>query len=182
MKLLVFLSVLSTLLGNLETKTLQSDISLTMQAEGQTALTSPGQCVMHGEKFKGTVRGYEVAYDGKTFYFYDPDANELTLSYPTQEELLSTNPLLYAKSMAQVSTIRESVNKDGTITTITLVPKGTPAEQMKVTVKVKGDMPQSVEIKEPKSTTTLKLKNPQYITTTPDFSVSKSGAYTNDLR
>jgi len=182
MHFLLFLTALSALLGNLQTKTLQSDISLTLQAEGQAAITSPGKCVMQGEKFRGTVRGYEVAYDGKTYYFFDPDAGELTLSYPTQEELLSTNPLLYAKSMAEVSTIRESVNKDGTITTITLVPKGTPNEQMKVTVKVKGDMPQSVEIKEPKSTTTLKLKNPQYITTTPDFKVSKPGAYINDLR
>jgi len=182
MQFLLLLSVLTSLLGNLETKTLQSDFSLTLQTEGQAALTSPGKCVMQGKKFMGSVRGYEVAYDGKTFYFFDPDANELTLSYPTQEELLTTNPLLYAKSMAEVSTIRESVNKDGTITTITLVPKGTPAEQMKVTVKVKGDMPLSVEIKEPKSTTTLKLKNPQYITSTPDFKVSKPGVYTNDLR
>jgi len=182
MKLLILLTALSALLSNMQTKTLQSDFSLTMQAEGQAAITSPGKCVMQGEKFKGTVRGYEVAYDGKTYYFYDPDAGELTLSYPTEEELLTTNPLLYAKSMAEVSTIKESVNKDGTITTITLVPKGTPAEQMKITVKVKGDMPLSVEVKDPKTTTTLKLKNPQYITTTPDFKIVKSGVYTNDLR
>lgn len=182
MKLLILLTALSSLLTNLETKTLQSDISLTIQAEGQAALTSPGKCVMQGRKFRGTVRGYEVAYDGSTLYFYDPDANELTLSHPTAEELLSTNPLLFARSMAQVSTVKETVNKDGTITTITLVPKGTPAEQMKITLKIKGDMPLSVELKEPHATTSLRLKNPQYITSTPDFHFTKSGAFINDLR
>jgi len=181
MKLVLLLTALTTLFGNLQTKTLQSDFTLTVQAKGQAAITSPGQCVMQGEKFKGSVRGYEVAYDGKTYYLYDPDASELTLSHPIQEELLTTNPLLYAQSMAEVSTITESVNKDGT-TTITLVPKGTPDGQMRVTVKVKDGMPMSVEIKEPQSTTTLRLKNPQYITTTPDFTVSKPGVYINDLR
>lgn len=182
MKLLVFLSVLSTLLSNIETRTLQSDITLTMQAQGQAALTSPGKVVMQGERFKGNARGYEVAYDGKTFYMYDPDAEELMLTSPSKEELLSMNPLLYAKALAKVSEVKESVNKDGTITTITLVPKGTPDEQMKVIVKVKGDVPVLVEIKEPNSTTTLRLKNPQYITTTPKFIIEKPGVYTNDLR
>jgi len=182
MKFLILLSVLSTLLNNLETRTLQSDITLTLQSQGQAALTSPGKVVMHGEQFIGTARGYEVAYDGKTFYLYDPDAEELTLSYLSQEELLSVNPLLYAKALAKVSTIKEQVNKDSTITTITLVPKGTPDEQMRVTVKVKGEMPVWVEIKEPKSTTSLRLKNPQYITTAPAFRIEKPGVYTNDLR
>lgn len=182
MKLLVFLSVLTSLLSNLETRTLQSDMSLTVQAQGQAALTTPGQFVMRGEQFKGSARGYEVAYDGKTFYLYDPDANELTLTKPSQEELMTTNPFFYAKALAQVSEVKESVNKDSTITTITMVPKGTPDGQMKVIVKVKGEFPLSVEIKEPTNTTTLRLKNPQYITNTPDFTITKSGAYTNDLR
>jgi len=182
MKLLILLSVLSTLLSNLENRTLQSDITLTMQAQGQAALTTPGKFVMQGEKFCGTARGYEVAWDGKTFYLYDPDADELMLTTPTKEELISTNPLLYAKTLAEVSNIRESVNKDSTITTITLIPKGTPDEQMKVTVKVKGEFPVLVEIKEPQSTTTLRLKNSQYISTTPDFTIVKPGVYINDLR
>jgi len=182
MKFLILISVLSSLLANLESKTLQSDITLTMQPQGQAALTSPGKVVMQGEKFMGSARGYEVAYDGQTFYLYDPDADELMLTTPSQEELLSLNPLLYAKALAKVSEVKESVNKDGTITTITLVPKGTPDEQMKVTVKVKGEVPVWVEIKEAKSTTSLRLKNPEYITSTPAFIISKPGVYTNDLR
>lgn len=182
MKILVFFTALTALFSNLETKTLQSDISLTMQVQGQAALTTPGKFVMHGEKFKGTARGYEVAYDGKTFYLYDPDTEELTLSYPSKDELVSTNPLLYARSLCEVSNVKESVNKDGTVTTIVLVPKGTPDKQMKVTVKVKGNTPLSVEIKEPQSTTTLRLKNAQYISTTPDFTIVKKDVYINDLR
>jgi len=182
MKLLIFLTALSTLLTNLENKTLQSDISLSVQEQGQAALTTPGKVTMHGERFIGSAKGYEVAYDGKTFYLYDPDANELTLTQPIKEELMMSNPLLYAKNLSQVSTIKESVNKDGTITTVTMVPKGTPDEQIKVTVRIKNDMPLSVEVKEPTRTTSLRLKNPAYISATPSFTISKDGAFINDLR
>ena len=182
MKLIVLLTALSTLLSHLETKTLQSDVLLTMQEKGQTAVTFPGKVTMQGEKFIGSARGYEVAYDGSTLYMYDPDANELVLSRPIKEELIMSNPLLFAQSVAQVSTPRETVSKDGTVTTVTLVPQGTPQEQMKVVLKIKEEMPIFVEVHEPQHTVTLRLKNPHYISTAPAFKVEKEGAYINDLR
>jgi len=182
MTLFVLLSVLSTLLSNLQDKTLQAEFSLSMQEQGQAAITAPGKVTMHGTCFVGNSRGYEVAYDGTTFYLYDPDSKELTLSHPIKEELLTCNPLLYIQAVSQVSNIKETVNKDGTITTITMVPKGTPDDQMRVTIKVKADMVQSVEIKEGKRTTTLRLKNPVYISSQPEYVVTKPGAYVNDLR
>ncbi|MCQ2341945.1 MAG: outer membrane lipoprotein carrier protein LolA [Paludibacteraceae bacterium] len=182
MSFLVLLTALSTLLSNLATKTLQSDISLTMQEKGQVALTSPGKVTMQGQKFIGSARGYEVAYDGSTMYMYDPDANELTLSHPIQEDLVMSNPLLFAQSIAQVSTARETVSKDGLVTTVTLVPKGTPQEMMKVVLKIKNGLPIFVEVQEPQYTVSLRLKNPQYVSTAPSFVVKKDGAYINDIR
>ncbi len=189
MKLLVLLTALSSLLTTLQTRTLQSDISLSVQEQGQAALTFPGKIVMLGERFKAQAKGFEVAYDGTTFYLYDPDARELTLSRPGKEELMAVNPMLYAKTVSQVSDIRESVNKDGTVTTVVVVPKGMTDEINKVTLKIKNataadalSYPLSVEIKEPTRTTTLKLKNPAYTQTTPLFTVKKDDAYINDLR
>lgn len=185
---MIILTALSSLMAALQTHTLQSDFSLSVQEQGQAALTSPGKFVMRGNCFVGQARGYEMAYDGTTFYFYDPDARELTLSRPSAEELMSVNPMVYAAYLSQVSTVRETLSKDGTVTTVTLVPKGTPDEVTKVTLKIKNATasaeayPLSVEVKEATQTMTLKLKNPTYTQTIPSFTVKKDGAYINDLR
>lgn len=181
MILFVLLSALSTLLSSLETNILQSDFSLSIQEQGQAPLTTPGKVTMQGELFIGQSRGYEVAYDGATFYLYDPDADELMLSKPRKETLMESNPLLFVKYMQEVCTIRETTSKDGTIT-VTMVPQGVPMETAHVILKIKKEMPSFVEIKESKRTTTLRLKNPHYISTAPAFKISKPGVYINDLR
>ena len=203
--LIILLSALSTLLSNLETKTLQSDISFTVQEQGQAALTSPGKVTMQGVCFMGSARGYEVAYDGSTFYFYDPDANELTLTRPTEDELMMTNPLLYARYLSHNGTVRETTNKDGTITTVTITPDSpthrftdSPSNGLtRITVKIKDNKPLSVELKALKRTVSIRFKNPQYINSTIQqcasaqqqlpsgkrpFTISKDGSYINDLR
>lgn len=199
--LIILLSVLSTLLANLETHTLQSDISFSVQEQGQAALTSPGKVTMQGTYFIGSARGYEVAYDGSTFYFYDPDANELTLSHPSEEELMTTNPMLYARYLSQNGTVRETTNKDGSVTchltpdTCNLSP--VTCNLSRITIKIKDNKPLSVELKAPKRTISIRFKNPQYINSTIQqcasaqqqlpsgkrpFSISKDGSYINDLR
>lgn len=198
--LIILLSALSTLLSNLETKTLQSDISFTVQEQGQAALTSPGKVTMQGVCFMGSARGYEVAYDGSTFYFYDPDANELTLTRPTEDELMMTNPMLYARYLSHNGTVRETTNKDGTVTChLTPAQPAQPAqpELTRITVKIKDNKPLSVELKALKRTVSIRFKNPQYINSTIQqcasaqqqlpsgkrpFSISKDGSYINDLR
>lgn len=195
--LLILLTALSTLLSNLETKTLQSDISFTVQEQGQAALTSPGKVTMQGVCFMGSARGYEVAYDGSTFYFYDPDANELTLTRPTEDELMMTNPMLYARYLSHNGTVRETTNKDGTVTTVTITPDSPSNELSRITVKIKDNKPLSVELKALKRTVSIRFKNPQYINSTIQqcasaqqqlpsgkrpFSISKDGSYINDLR
>lgn len=181
--LLILLTALSTLLSNLETKTLQSDISFTVQEQGQAALTSPGKVTMQGVCFMGSARGYEVAYDGSTFYFYDPDANELTLTRPTEDELMMTNPMLYARYLSREGTVRETVNKDGTITTVTITPDSPSNELSRITVKIKDDKPLSVELKALKRTVSIRFKNPQFTDSpTHRFTVTKKDAYINDLR
>lgn len=195
--LLILLTALSTLLSNLETKTLQSDISFTVQEQGQAALTSPGKVTMQGVCFMGSARGYEVAYDGSTFYFYDPDANELTLTRPTEDELMMTNPMLYARYLSRKGTVRETTNKDGTVTTVTITPDSPSEELSRITVKIKDNKPLSVELKALKRTVSIRFKNPQYINSTIQqcasaqqqlpsgkrpFTISKDGSYINDLR
>ncbi len=58
-----------------------------------------GNLLMHDEKFALKANGLDVCYDGKTQYVYMSEAQEISISEPTAEELLEVNPILMAKAM-----------------------------------------------------------------------------------
>ena len=91
--LFIILSVLSSFLANLETKTLQSDYVVTVNDNMTSPINYPGTITMSGNLFKLDMFNLEAAYDGKTMYMYSPETDELTLSNPTEQELIETNPL-----------------------------------------------------------------------------------------
>ena len=183
--LLTILTVLSTFLANLEQKTMQSDFTVTVSEEVNAPMNYPGQVTLSGERFLLTMFGIEVAYDGKTLYMYNADLDELTLTNPTQQELLEANPFLYARALVSVCNITEHANKDGSQTIITLTPKDQSAGINRFTLRVRNSdmLPLSVEIKEGKKQTMLKMKEPKWVTTKPAYEIkAEAGTYVNDMR
>ena len=68
--LLTILTILSSFLTNLETKTLHSDFTVTVLEEVDAPMNYPGTLTMHGQCFKLEMFNIKAAYDGKTLYMY----------------------------------------------------------------------------------------------------------------
>ena len=185
MTILTILTVLSSFLANLETKTLQSDFTVTVSEEVNAPMNYPGSIVMSGRQFRLEMFALEAAYDGKTLYMYSAETDELTLSNPTEQELLESNPLLYAKALIPVCNVTERTSQDGQQTIITLTPKDQSIGINRFTLQVRNSdlMPLKVEIKEGKKTSSLKFKDPQFITSKQEYKiVPDKDTYINDLR
>ena len=184
--LLTILTILSSFLTNLETQTLQSDFTITVAEEVNAPMNYPGELSMHGPCFKVEMFNIEAAYDGKTMYMYSPETDELTLTNPTEQELLESNPLLYAKALVPVCNIVERTSQDGSQTIVTLTPKDQSIGINRFVLKIRNSdlMPLSVEIKEGKKTSTLKMKEPKFVQGAKEAYVitPEKDTYVNDMR
>ena len=184
--LLTILTILSSFLTNLETKTLQSDFTITVAEEVNAPMNYPGELTMHGPCFKVEMFNIEAAYDGKTMYMYSPETDELTLTNPTEQELMESNPLLYAKALVPVCNIVERTSQDGSQTIVTLTPKDQSIGINRFVLKIRNSdlMPLSVEIKEGKKTSTLKMKEPKFVQVIKEAYVitPEKDTYVNDMR
>ena len=183
--LLIILSVLTSFLSNLETRTLQSDFTITVSEEVNAPMNYPGTLTLCGERFLLTMFGVEAAYDGKTLYMYNADIDELTLSNPTQQELLEANPFLYARALVNVCNVTERASNDGKQTIITLTTKdqSTGINRFTLRVRTADLIPLQLDIKEGKKTTTLRLKEPKFVTGTHKWEVQAGkDTYINDMR
>ncbi|MBO7409287.1 MAG: hypothetical protein J6T85_05330 [Paludibacteraceae bacterium] len=185
----ILLSVLQPFFLALEQNTLKSDFVVTISETATQPLSYTGSFVLRGERFTLNMMQIEAAYDGKTLYMYSPETDELQLTEPTGEELSQANPLVFAKLVAKEC---ETLERDkGEQVLLVLVPrdktKTNGIGRIELLLqKPKGSetryLPVSVEMKEGKRTTTLRLNNAAYITTTPSFKIDKPGAFINDLR
>jgi len=183
--LFVILTILSSFLTNLETKTLQSDFTVTVSEEVNAPMNYPGTLTMHGSSFRLSMFGIEAAYDGKTMYMYNADVDELTLTNPTEQELLETNPFLYARALVGVCNIAERATQDGKQTIITLTPKDQSIGINRFTLRVRNEdlMPLSAEIKEGKKTSSLKMKEPKFVSGEQKYEiVPEKSTFVNDMR
>ena len=185
--LLTILTILSSFMANLEQKTLQSAFTVTIAEEVNAPMNYPGEIIMQGNKFRLEMMDMEAAYDGKTMYMYSGQTDELTLSNPTEQELLEANPFLYAKALVPVCNVTERTTQDGLQTIVTLTPKDQSIGINRFVLKVRNSdlMPLSVEIKEGKKTSTLKLKEPKFVPTNTEhiFVLKPSkNTYVNDMR
>lgn len=189
--LLIIFTVLQSLLATLEQKTLVSDISVSIADQQSQPITYTGSLAMHGKQFTLSMFNMEAAYDGNTLYIYSEDLEELTLSSPTEEELVQTNPFLYAQALLPMCEYTEKVVGDKTM--ITLTPNNPSAEEgdgsvlpiSKFVLRVATAtlLPVSAEIHETEGNiTTLRLTKAQYSDNPPTFIIEKEGAFINDLR
>lgn len=184
-KLLIILSVLTNFLTNLETKTLQSDFTVTVAEEVNAPMNYPGTITMHGNQFLLTMYGLEAAYDGQTLYMYSGQTDELTLTSPSEQELTEANPFLFAKALVDVCNITERASNDGNETIVTLTPKDQQIGINRFTLRVRNNdlMPLSVEIKEGKKSTTLKLNEPKFVAQKQEYVIrTDKDTYINDMR
>ena len=185
MRLLLIISILSSFLTNLETKTLQSDFVVTVAEEVNAPMNFPGTVTMNGKLFRLNMYNIQAAYDGKTMYMYSPETDELTLTNPTEQELLETNPLLYAKALVDVCNITERATGEQTIVTLTPKDQSIGINRFVLKVRTADLMPLSVELKEGKKMTTLKLKEPKYVKNLQPsaFSIqADKNTFVNDMR
>lgn len=184
MKLLfVILTVLQSLLATLEQKTLISDFSLSIAEQQAQPITYTGDLAMHGKQFTLSMFAMDAAYDGSTLYMYSEDTEELTLSTPSKEELIQTNPFLYAQALLPICQYAEKAVGDQTQITLTPNDQSAGVTRFVLRVVTTSLLPTSVEIHEDGGqTTTLRFNNARYTDDTPSFVLQKEGAYINDLR
>ena len=175
-------NVLNSCLKNLEKQTLEAAFTVTITEKASQPVSFTGNIVMRGECFIAEFMGTEMAYDGKTLYTYNEDTDELTLSYPTQDELAEANPLLFAKNIAD-SYEAETKEQSGNYQ-ITLRPdKSTGVREFTLLVRKSDLMPLYASMKEiDMRTTTLTLRQQKFTDEKPDFKLEKPGAFINDLR
>ena len=184
MKLLIItLTILQSLFSTLEQKTLQSDFSITITQEQTQPMTYAGTLAMRNQKFALEFIGIEAAYDGQTLYMYSEDTEELTLSTPTEEELIQTNPFLYARALLPLCEYAEKAVGDKTQITLTPRDQSLGINKFVLRLVTTTLLPVSAEIHESDGkVTTLRLNNPEYKNECPKFSIEKPEAFINDLR
>mgnify|MGYP003292506659 FL=1 len=184
MKLLIItLTILQSLFSTLEQKTLQSDFSITITQEQTQPMTYAGTLAMRDQKFALEFFGIEAAYDGQTLYMYSEDTEELTLSTPTEEELIQTNPFLYARALLPLCEYAEKAVGDKTQITLTPRDQSLGINKFVLRLVTTTLLPVAAEIHESDGKmTTLRLNNPEYKNECPKFSIEKPEAFINDLR
>ena len=176
-------TTLDTFLQTLADHTLHSDFVITISEGASQPMNYPGTITMRGDRFALEMFDMEAAYDGKTLYVYSATTDELTLSTPTEQELMEANPFRYAQALTKVCTITEQPTAQQALT-ITLTPNDQSAGIQRFTLRIEKEtmLPSSIEIKEGKQLTTLRLTNPTYTTDIPSFTITKPAAFLNDLR
>ena len=183
--ILTILTILSSFLANLEQKTLQTDFTVAVAEEVNAPMNYPGFITIHGRLFTLRMFDLEAAYDGQTMYLYSANTDELTLSNPTDQELVQTNPFLFAQTMVGLCNTTERTASNGEETIISLTPKDQSAGINRFVLRVRNDdlMPLSLEIKEGKKTTSLKLTNPRFVVTEPKYTLEpEPTTFVNDMR
>lgn len=182
----LLLSILQSLFALLGQKTMTTDFTITVQQQKSQPISYTGTMTMHGEQFMLEAFGTKAAYDGSTLFVYNIDANELTLSSPTRNELYEANPLLFAQAMADACEVTETTAQG--VTTITLVPKDPNIGIDRIIMKVKEQatakelLPLNIVLKEPGQTTTVKFTGLKYSDELQQFVLMPEGAFINDIR
>lgn len=178
-------AVLLDFLTKIDNQTLSANFTITITEHANQPISYTGKMQMRGDKFRLNMLGNEGAYDGKTYYLFSEETNELTLSTPTHAELLEINPVLFARQLQRLSTVRfNASNKDNKRYLIDLVPNNQETGIRKFSIKLrKGSLiPEEITVNESSTTTTIRFSEATFDTMMPSFVISKPGAFVNDLR
>lgn len=176
-------TALSRFLQKMDQTTFRAKFTLTIAETAAHPQTHSGRIAMRGQQFYINLFNTEASYDGKTFYIYSPETKELTMSAPTKDELLESNPLLYARELSKVCKVSEKPTNAGT-TIITLVPKDQSkgVQRFELTLKTATLMPVSLEVKEGGSYTRITFREGKFSDDKPVFVMQRKNATIIDLR
>ena len=176
-------TALSRFLQKMDRTTFRAKFTLTIAETAAHPQTHSGRIAMRGQQFYINLFNTEASYDGKTFYIYSPETKELTMSAPTRDELLESNPLLYARELSKVCKVSEKPTNAGT-TIITLVPKDQSkgVQRFELTLKTATLMPVTLEVKEGASYTRITFREGKFSQDKPVFVMQRKNATIIDLR
>ena len=176
-------AALSRFLEKMDKTTFRARFTLTIAETAAHPQTHSGRIAMRGRQFYINLFNTEASYDGKTFYIYSPETKELTMSAPTRDELLESNPLLYARELSKVCKVSEKPTNAGT-TIITLVPKDQSkgVQRFELTLKTATLMPVTLEVKEGASYTRITFREGKFSQDKPVFVMQRKNATIIDLR
>ncbi|MCI7556495.1 MAG: outer membrane lipoprotein carrier protein LolA [Bacteroidales bacterium] len=190
-------------ISKIEKQLLTADYSIELLTGTQRQQVVSGKLQMLGNCFRMTILSTEAAFDGKTLYMYQKETNELTLSIPTEEELLDVNPLIFARALLRASTIRFAANAKATATnvktksnptasaevvTLDVLPVNKSAGIQRIVIKMrKTDLaPLEIQIREQQEQTIIRFSQPSFSHTNPStsslFQLDYPSAWLNDLR
>ena len=144
--------------GKIEHETFVGKFSATItDTKGLNPMTQQGFIEIRGDIFHARLWEMELAFDGVTLATYNSDANELTLSEPSTEEIQQENPLLFAKAMVELYDARFAAQQPQGITIIELIPKIAGSGIQGITIQLgKTDLlPQRISVKETNSHTNI---------------------------
>ena len=182
---------LDAFFARLDHETLTGSFSANSQdSHGSPSTSYRGFIEMRGEVFHARIWDTELSYDGVTLATYNDDANELTLTYPTPEELQQGNPMLFAKSMAEFCRVDYAPSQPQGMYMLVLTPKVAGSEIVSISLLLRKTdlLPSTIVLRETNmNTTTLKLEQQQWsqiapVTTIPTQTANKEKPFINDLR
>ncbi|HRR63112.1 MAG TPA: outer membrane lipoprotein carrier protein LolA [Paludibacteraceae bacterium] len=170
---------------------ISSNFKLTISEKNNiNSQTYNGSFFLKGNKFMIDMNEMKVWYDGKTQWAYSQQNNEVTITEPTAEELINTNPITFLSAYKNKFSAQFCKKSYSELYCIEMFPKAKNESILKVELKVNrttGD-PVSLEINEKNgSTSLLTLINfKKNIKINDDFFVFQpskyNDVYINDLR
>ena len=195
------MEVAEQFLSKMENQLLTADYTIELLSGTQRQTVGSGNLQMLGNCFRLTIFSSVAAFDGKTLYMYQEEANELTLSIPTEEELLDVNPLIFARALLRASTVRFAANTKANakvasnakamsseVLTLDVLPVNKSAGIQRIVIKLrKADLaPLEIQIREQQEQTIIRFSHPSFATPAPStaslFQLSYPSAWLNDLR
>lgn len=92
---------------------------------------------------------YQTWFDGKTQWTWSTMTNEVSMTQPTNEEILETNPLAIAREASKLYNVKEKSRSDKSFT-LRLTPKNridTEIKEAELTCSQATFFPQSLDVK-----------------------------------
>lgn len=131
--------VVREMIAILEKTAVSAQYTLSVQEQGTNfPQIYRGNFLMFGDKFRLQADGLDARYDGKTQYIYMEQMDELSISEPTDEELLQVNPILMAKTMFVTCDMRFiQTSNSAAIYHVEFIPKEKESEVELLTLKIR---------------------------------------------
>lgn len=183
--------VINNLIVSTKTSAIKTNFQLsTTEKKAVTSPSISGSFILKGNKFVLEMSEVKSWFDGKTQWTYSIADNEVSISEPTDQELVSINPMAILSGYKAKSTVRFSKTKSSQNYIIELIPINKKENFSFIEVqinKTNGDLVK-IKLSDKKGTNTvLNLSNYQKISKITDesfqFNRSKfKGVTVNDLR